>query len=144
VSTNATDRTTADHFAELAARWRADTEFLSAPDEIADHPAYREIIAMGEPAIRLILAELDSRPDSWFEALRALTGEDPVPHGARGNVRAMAEAWREWGRQEEAARAEALRLAPSNARLMAGIARRLAGQGPRIEGDFGDDEEMPY
>jgi hypothetical protein len=144
MSTNATDQTTAAHFAELAARWRADTEFLSSPAEIADHPAYREIIAMGEPAIRLILAELETRPDFWFEALRALTGEDPVPPEARGKVKAMAGAWLEWGRQEEADRAEALRLAPSNARLMAGIARRLAGQGTQIEGDFGDDEEMPY
>jgi hypothetical protein len=144
MSTDAIDRTTAAHFAELAARWRADTEFLSSPPAIADHPAYREIIAMGEPAIAMILAELETRPDFWFEALRALTGEDPVPPEARGDVGAMAGAWLEWGRQEEADRAEALRLAPSNARLMAGIARRLAGQGPQIEGDFGEDEEMPY
>jgi hypothetical protein len=137
MSTNATDRTTADHFAELAARWRADCEFLSSPPEMAKHPAYREIIAMGEPAIRLILAELEARPALWFEALRALTGEDPVPPEARGNVRAMAGAWLEWGRQEEADRAEALRIAPSNARLLAGIARRPAST---IDYSLEDDE----
>ncbi len=143
MSIDATDRTTAIHFAELAARWRDDTEFLSSPPAMAKHPAYREIIAMGEPAIRLILAELEARPAFWFEALRSLTGEDPVPPEARGDVGAMAGAWLEWGRREEADRAEALKLAPSNARLKAGIARRLAGHGPQIEGNF-DDEEMPY
>jgi hypothetical protein len=84
-------------FASLASAWRADTEFLSSSAEMADHPAYREIIAMGEPAVPLILAELETRPDFWFEALRQITGADPVPPAARGDVRAMAEAWLEWG-----------------------------------------------
>ena len=66
----------------LAGRYRVPL----LPAEIADHPAYREIIAMGEPAIGLILAELETRPDHWFEALRALTGEDPVPPEARGDA----------------------------------------------------------
>jgi hypothetical protein len=91
------DQSTAARFAELASTWRADTEYLSSPAAMADHPAYREIIAMGEPAIPLILAELEARPDFWFEALRALTGENPVPIESRGNVNAMASAWLEWG-----------------------------------------------
>jgi hypothetical protein len=45
--------------------------------------------------------------------------------------------------ENAALRAEAVRLTPSYARLKAGIARRLAGQGPQIEGDF-ENEEMPY
>ncbi len=40
---------------------------------------------------------------------------------------------------DPAARAEALRLAPSNARLLAGI-----GKYPPPLGDDDDDEEMPY
>jgi Uncharacterized protein conserved in bacteria (DUF2188) len=40
---------------------------------------------------------------------------------------------------DPAARAEALRLAPSNARLRAGI-----GKYPPPPGDYDDDEEMPY
>jgi hypothetical protein len=65
---------------------------------MADHPAYREIISMGKPVVPLILAELEERPDYWFAALRAITGEDPVPNEARGNVRAMTGAWLAWGR----------------------------------------------
>jgi hypothetical protein len=135
---NVTDRTTAAHFAELAARWRTETDALSSPAEVAAHPAYREIIAMGEPAIRLILAELETRPDHWFEALRAMTGEDPVPPEARGDVGAMARAWLEWGRQEEADRAEAMRITPSSEQL-----RAMIGKFPPPPGNF-DDEEMPY
>ncbi len=84
-------------FASLASAWRADTEFLSSPAEMADHPVYREIVAMGEPAVPLILAELEARPDFWFEALRRITGADPVPPSDRGNVQAMAKTWLEWG-----------------------------------------------
>jgi hypothetical protein len=137
MSTNATDQTTAAHFAELAVRWRADTESLSSPAEIADHPAYREIIAMREPAIWLILAELETRPDHWFEALKALTGEDPVPPEAVGDLGAMTRAWLEWGRQEEADRAEAMRITPSNEQLRAMMARRPAST---IDYSLEDDE----
>jgi hypothetical protein len=84
-------------FAGLVARWKADCEFLSSPPEMAKHPAYREIVAMGKPAVPLILAELEARPDFWFAALREITGEDPVPPEARGKVKAMAGAWLEWG-----------------------------------------------
>jgi hypothetical protein len=138
MSTNATDQTTTAHFAELASRWRADTEFLSSPAAMAKHPAYREIIAMGEPAVPLILAELEARPDFWFAALREITGEDPVPPEARGNVKAMTRAWLEWGRQEEADQAEAMRRAPSYARLKAGLARRLPVEGADLEADPAD------
>jgi hypothetical protein len=138
MSINATDQTTAAHFAELATRWRADAGSFSSPDELADHPAYREIIAMGEPAITLILAELQAHPDHWFEALKALTGEDPVPPEVSGDVQAMTRAWLEWGRQEEADRAEALRLAPSIARLKAGMARRATVEGADLEADPAD------
>jgi hypothetical protein len=65
--TNATDQTTAAHFAELAARWRADTEFFSSPAAMAKHPAYREIIAMGEPAV----------PLSWRNWRRGPTSGSP-------------------------------------------------------------------
>ena len=93
------DGRTSARFAELASLWRSETEFQSSPRAMADHPAYREIIAMGEPAVPLILAELKARPDFWFDALRAITGVEPVPKAARGDVAAMSAAWLEWGRE---------------------------------------------
>ncbi|HEX7450259.1 MAG TPA: hypothetical protein VF306_22055 [Pirellulales bacterium] len=45
-----------------------------------------------------LLRELARQPDHWFYALAAITGEDPIPAGAEGNVAAMTEAWLAWGR----------------------------------------------
>ena len=61
------------------------------------HPAYQEIIGMGERAVPLLLAELRREPDDWFWALHAITGANPVPAASRGNARTMAEAWLRWG-----------------------------------------------
>jgi hypothetical protein len=91
----------ATKFQELAGRWKDATEFLSSPADMINDPAYREIIAMGGPVIPLILTELKMRPDFWFAALREITGEDPVPPEARGDVRAMSDAWLKWGRLHE-------------------------------------------
>jgi hypothetical protein len=44
------------------------------------------------------LQELERRARYWFPALTAITGEQPIPEGHFGNVRAMRDAWLEWGR----------------------------------------------
>jgi hypothetical protein len=36
----------------------------------------------------------------WFWALRALTGENPVPSEHRGNIEAMANDWLQWGQEK--------------------------------------------
>jgi len=64
------------------------------------HPAYQQIIGLGPPALPLILAELDRELDHWFWALKAISGEDPVPIESRGNMREMANAWLKWGREK--------------------------------------------
>lgn len=43
------------------------------------HPAYQQIIGMGEKALPLILRDLRDRPTGhWFWALNAITGEEPT------------------------------------------------------------------
>ena len=64
---------------------------------MAKLPAYQAIIRMGKPAIPFILDELRREPDHWFVALKQITGEDPIPEEARGNMRGMADAWLKWG-----------------------------------------------
>ena len=54
---------------------------------------------MGYPVVPLILQELQHEPDQWFWALEAITQENPAPPEAAGNVRVMAQAWIEWGKQ---------------------------------------------
>lgn len=85
-------------FRLLTDEWKAQAEFLSSPTAIAAIPAYQAIIAMGPRAVPLILDELRREPDHWFVALKRITGEDPVPEDARGDLDLMAQAWLRWGR----------------------------------------------
>jgi hypothetical protein len=63
------------------------------------HPAYQQIIGMGKEALPFLIRELERNPDHWFWALRAITGEDPVPAEHRGRVRLMAQDWVKWARK---------------------------------------------
>lgn len=82
----------------LAAQWKADTALLSSTTAMVAHPAYQAIIALGPPVVPLLLRDLEREPAHWFEALHAITGEDPVPREAWGKTGAMAAAWLGWGR----------------------------------------------
>ena len=87
-------------FRELAKRWEADTVNSSFAAEMAEHPAYREIVDMGKPAVPYIMAELDRKPGHWFIALEHIMEEDPVQAKERGKVLKMTEAWLRWGRDQ--------------------------------------------
>ena len=84
-------------FKNLSRTWQEETMLSSSLQEVALHPAYQEIIGMGEKAIPLILEELKYKPGHWFWALRSITGENPVPPENQGNFPAMTENWVEWG-----------------------------------------------
>ena len=62
---------------------------------------YQKIIAMGPSVVPLILEEMRNKPDHWFWALSALTDDDPVPPGKRGQFKEMIKAWLEWGKQND-------------------------------------------
>ena len=87
-------------FHTLAGRWKEETAHYSNVAKRALHPAYQEIIGMGERVVPLLLAELRQEPDDWFWALHAITGANPVPAASHGNVSAMAEAWIQWGLEQ--------------------------------------------
>lgn len=89
----------AGRFRALADQWQAETGMFSFPEQKAQHPAYREIIAMGDQAVPLILRELQERPYRWFAALRELTGENPIPPEVAGQFEPGAAAWLKWGRE---------------------------------------------
>jgi len=84
-------------FLELVAIWKRERGPYSSSARLAEHPAYQQIIAMGQGVIPLLLRELQSQPDHWFRALHAITGADPVSAKSRGNVKEMADAWLDWG-----------------------------------------------
>ena len=87
----------AKKFQRLAAQWRAQTAFAPSVLQMATHPAYQQIIGMGPSAIPHILRELKVRPEHWFWALRAITGENPVDERDRGDLKKMRLAWLKWG-----------------------------------------------
>ena len=88
-----------ERFDALAAQWQRETGHHSSPSAIAEHPAYQEILRMGEAAIPMILRDLAKTRKQWFRALHQLTGASPVPYEDRGRIEAMTAAWLEWGRR---------------------------------------------
>ena len=87
-------------FESLAHRWREETAVASAPSALFMHSAYQEIIGLGPAVLPLILHDLEETRSHWFWALRAITGENPVPKEERGRVDRMAERWLDWGRSK--------------------------------------------
>jgi len=86
-------------FRELADKWRAETRFISSVEKLSMNYSYQRIIGMGSPAVPLLLRELKQKPDHWFWALEAITGANPVPAQAQGDIQKMADAWLSWGHQ---------------------------------------------
>ena len=86
-------------FNDLRDAWRNETARVSSMTTRVLHPAYQRIIGLGTRILPLLLAELRDRPAQWMWALRAITGEDPVPTTDRGALRKEREAWLDWGRQ---------------------------------------------
>lgn len=85
-------------FHALASQWKTDAALLSSTTAMAAHPAYRAIIDLGPPVMPLLLQDLERESAHWFEALKAIAGEDPVPAEDWGNIPKMTGAWLAWGR----------------------------------------------
>ena len=64
-----------------------------------NHPAYREIISMGQEVVPLLLRDLEANQTHWFRALHEITGADPIRASDAGNIAKMAEAWLAWARE---------------------------------------------
>lgn len=95
---NAVDASTEKRFSELAAQWKREVGHISSITRRISHPAYLQIISLGASVVPLLLSELEREPNHWFQALRTLTGADPVTPEQRGKVEEMANAWLSWGR----------------------------------------------
>lgn len=83
-------------FARLLRLWRYHTLYTSSSDEIFSRPEFRQIVAMGDKVVPLILSEMAQSPDHLIAALPLITGEDPVPAACRGNFEEMARCWNNW------------------------------------------------
>jgi hypothetical protein len=88
-----------ERFRRLEAKWATETGHLSSYTAITRHPAFREIVSLGEAVIPLMLRDLEQRPGPWVWALAEITGADPAPLGDAGKIAKMSEAWLCWGRE---------------------------------------------
>ncbi len=90
--------TLAHRFHSLTATWRRETALQSSVTASAMHPAYQQIIGLGEAALPLIFQEMRREPDHWFWALQAITGENPIHEENGGDLEAMASDWLAWAK----------------------------------------------
>lgn len=88
-----------ERFDELKAIWENDTIFLSDSNKIVNHPAYLEIISMGEEVLPYIIKDMWETNNHWFEALRKITGVDVIPAEHYGNIPLMVQDWIEWANE---------------------------------------------
>ena len=94
-----TAETVEERFRRLASAWRAGTAHLSSTSRILGHPAFQEILGMGKAVVPFMLRDLEEKPRLWVWALPEITGVDPVPESARGDIARMSEAWLRWGQE---------------------------------------------
>ena len=101
VSVGARDRESdfQQRFMRLATEWKLGRGHSSKLKDQAMHPAYQQIIGMGERAVPLLVEEMKERPDQWDWGIRAITGIDPVPRESWGKLPDIAAAWVAWGRE---------------------------------------------
>lgn len=91
---------TEERFQYLRDAWKEDTWHVASPKKKATHWAYQQIIGGGDKSLPFIIDDLKEETDHWFWALRAITGEDPVPEEHRGRMDKMAQDWIEWYEQQ--------------------------------------------
>ncbi len=89
-------------FSKLAEQWTKETALHSNPAIITRHPAYPQIIAMGEKALPFIFREMEQKRNRphWFLVLHDITGTTPAPREIWGKAEEIASAWRQWGREQ--------------------------------------------
>lgn len=86
---------------ELIDQWKHETRLTSNVGKKTRHPAYQQIIFIGDAAVPYLLADLETNgPQDWFTALTTITGENPITEDIAGNMRAMTDAWLTWGREK--------------------------------------------
>jgi hypothetical protein len=91
---------TLDHkFSRLTMAWCRATINCSSFDDIVNDVHYKEIIEIGMPVLLLIFDDLKNTPKHWFYALSKITGENPIPESAAGNLTKMTNVWLRWARK---------------------------------------------
>ena len=85
--TTAADESMEQRVVRLLGRWRQETACQSSGTRITGHPAYRELIALGQAALPYLFRDLEQTGDGHLsKALSAITGANPVPSDERADT----------------------------------------------------------
>jgi len=85
-------------FERLTTEFKEATKYSSNPGDTINHPSYQKIINMGPRVLPLIFEDVKRDNGFWYEALRQLTGSDPVPKSQWGDIKAMNKTWLKWAK----------------------------------------------
>jgi hypothetical protein len=91
-------------FSRVAEAWKKETRLSSSVRKKYASQHYKRIIGMGPKAVPLIIRQLElegATPYHWWDALRELTGQDPVPPEVGGDIREVARIWIDWAHQQD-------------------------------------------
>ena len=92
----ANPETVEKRFRQLEATWMAEAGHHSSTTKLVNHPAFQEIVRMGQAVVPFLLRDLEEKPRLWVWALPEITKADPVPAADRGNIAKMSAAWLCW------------------------------------------------
>ncbi len=90
--------TVEERFHRLAAAWHKAVAHHSSTTIRNSHPAYQEIISLGPDVVPLLLRDMKEHHTHWFHALHQITGANPIPAAAAGNIGKMVDAWLCWAK----------------------------------------------
>lgn len=89
----------AEEFKRLAGEWQQHCDrvsFSSKMSSYLDHPSYRAIVALGEPAVPLIVERYRKDDLPWGFALQEITGVKMIENPASFKPREVKQKWLVW------------------------------------------------
>ena len=98
-SVTPTKETVEQRFRFLADTWHKAVAHLSSTTKRNSHPAYQEIIKLGPEVVPFLLRDMQDHLTHWFFALSEITGANPIPAAAAGNVPLMVDYWLRWAKE---------------------------------------------
>jgi len=88
-------------FINLKRRWKKQTEYYSSSIRKYNNEHYKEIINLGMAVIPTILFDITRNgANHWDGALRAISGENPIPKSCYGNIEDICKIWTKWGKDK--------------------------------------------
>jgi hypothetical protein len=91
-------------FEALADQWAAHCRkvmFSSKTSDYLDHSAYRDIVAMGEPAVPFVIERYRTEDLPWSFALQEITGVQMMKNPADYRPKDLKKRWIEWWEQKQ-------------------------------------------